>query len=89
VKLGRASYYVNRLQVWMGRANFVGILFLVSDRLGISLWLALAVVLVGGLVLAVLDSRYILEEENNANIMRSPIWVKFLKEWGEFYGRSR
>ena len=86
---GRLSYYFSRMQVWMGRASFLGVMYLTAEKLGVSLWLALLAAVIGGAVLVWVDSRFIVESENTEAIERSPVWAKFLNEWNEFYTRSR
>ena len=71
----------------MGRASFFMVLYLFVKESDIDPWVAGIAVIVGAIILARFDSRYVLEDENTTAVLRSPLWAKFLKEWDEFYGR--
>lgn len=89
IKAGGYSFYFNRLQVWMGRMNFLMILYLFVMQSGINPYVAVVGIVVGALSLAFIDSKYVVEDESRESIRRSPPWVKFLSEWNDFYGRNK
>ena len=84
--LGRIKFYLDRLQNYGSKVQFLMVAWLFFQTVEWSWWWGLGAVL-GGVFVVWFDAKYVLPGELNEFMRKNPAWVKFMGEGkmkGEF-----